>query len=67
MRFSSVFSMPGPWSVTRNATYFPSTVAVSTVTRTSLPEYFTALSMRFETAAWTSSASPTMVTGWPGR
>src|SRR5579885_2866657 len=47
------------------AAYLPSTLAVSTVTRTSLPEYLTALSIRFDTAARTSSGSPSKVVG-PG-
>ena len=36
------------------------------ITLTSLPEYFTALSIRFETAARTSSASPMIVNGRSG-
>src|SRR5579871_199446 len=65
-RFSSVLGIPAPSSLTRTETNFPSTLEVSMVTFTRFPEYFTALSIRLETAARTSSASPRTTTGGPG-
>src|ERR1700749_1850104 len=58
MRLSWLWWMPMPESRTRTASVRSSKGANSTSTRTSLSEYFTALSSRFETAARSSSRSP---------
>ena len=50
--------MPTPRSCTRTQTVSGAGAATETVTCTSFPEYFTALSSRFVTTVRSSSASP---------